>query len=99
VNYKIEFKEQANQDIAEIVKWYSEQRDELDGIFLTELKLLAEQLQSNPYTFQIRRKNIRLGMFKRFPYIIAYQIEDKNVIIYSVTHQHSKKIYQRIKKK
>ncbi len=99
MNYKIEFKEQASQDIIEIVKWYSEQRDGLDDIFFTELELLTEQLQSNPYTFQVRRKNIRLGILKRFPYVIAYQIEYKKVIIFSITHQHSKKIYTRIKKK
>lgn len=101
MNYKIEFKEQAREDIAEIVQWYNEQRDGLGDTFLTELKSVAEHLGANPYTYQVRRKNIRLGILKRFPYIIAYQIEDQNVIIYSVTHthQHSEKIYKRVKKK
>lgn len=52
MNYKIEFKEHARQDIAEIVKWYTEQREGLGDVFLTELKLLREQLHSNPYIYR-----------------------------------------------
>ena len=99
MSYKIEFKEQAREDIAEIVQWYEKQRNGLGDIFLAEFKQFIIQLSSNPYIYQVRRKNIRLSILKRFPYIIAFQVEQTQVIVYGVFHQHqnSKKIYKRIK--
>lgn len=101
MSFKIEFKEQAREDIAIIVQWYDEQRDGLGDSFLTELRQFIDQLSFNPHIYQVRRKNTRLGILKRFPYIIAYQIENKSIIIFSIIHQHQhpQKKFQRIKKK
>lgn len=56
MNYKVEFKEQAREDIAKIVQWYEEQRDGLGDTFLTEFKQVVIRLNSNPYIHQVRRK-------------------------------------------
>ena len=52
MSYKIEFKEQAREDIAIIVQWYDEQNYGLGDSFLTELKQFIDQLSSFPYIYQ-----------------------------------------------
>jgi len=67
MTFEIFFKEQAREDTAETYEWYNSQKEGLGDRFLAELNLTIKQIGVNPHIFQVRRKNIRLGLLKRFP--------------------------------
>ena len=93
MSYIIVFKEQAKENIAIATQWYENRRVGLGNKLLKELNKAIEQLHKNPNIYQIRRKNIRLALLQQFPYLMVYEIIEKQVIIYNVlhTHRHPKK--------
>ena len=88
MSFIIFFKEQAREDVAKSFEWYDSQKPGLGDRFLSELHQTINQIGRNPHLFQVQRKNIRLGLLKRFPYLIAYEIEEKQIIIYKIIHAH-----------
>jgi hypothetical protein len=76
--YSIVFKEQARTDISRAVKWYEEQQIGLGDRFLSDLQKLLIRISKNPFLYQVRRKNIRLGLLKIFPYLLAYEARRNN---------------------
>jgi len=84
----VTFKEHAREDIARAFEWYDSLKSGLGDRFLTELNRAINQIGRNPNLFQVRRKNIRLGLLRLFPYLIVYEIEGNQIIIYKVIHAH-----------
>ena len=88
MSFIISFKEQAREDVAKSFEWYDSQKSGLGDRFLTELNQTINQIALNPHLFQVRRKNIRLGLLKHFPYLIVYEIEEKQIVIFKIIHAH-----------
>lgn len=66
--------------------WYREINPELAKKFYLSFKECLNIIKSNPLIFQIRYDEVRIKMFKTFPYLIHYQIIDNLIIIQSVCH-------------
>jgi hypothetical protein len=60
---------------------------------------LIYYLETNPYLSKQQYGDIRQAPMKRFPYVVLFRIESKQVFIFSVfnCHQSPKKIKKRIK--
>ena len=86
MKYTLLIKEEADLDITEAYKWHEDKRKDLGGEFLIELDEYFSFLENNPYLCQVRYKSYRLFPLKRFPYLIVYEIDNENVIVYSVFH-------------
>jgi plasmid stabilization system protein ParE len=84
--YKVFFKQETLVDITEIANWYNEKRNGLGNEFLEELELSIKIIKANPYKYQIQKKEIRQAILNRFPYLIMFEIEEGEIIIYSVLH-------------
>lgn len=98
--FQIEVKEEAKQDIAEAMQWYAVKAENLEKKFLKAIEETLLRIQRHPLAFKRIYKKFRQTAVKRFPYIIVYEPDQKNVVIYSVfnTWQHPKKKFQRIKR-
>lgn len=98
--FKIEVKEEAKADIADAMQWYASKAENLDRRFLAAVETTLSKIQRNPFAFKKIYKKIRQTAVKSFPYVILYEPEQNNVVIYSVfnTWQHPKKKIQRVKK-
>ena len=68
--------------------------------FVAAIEAALSVIQRNPFAFKKIYKKFRQTAVKSFPYIIIYEPEQTNIVIYSVfnTWQHPKKKLQRIKK-
>jgi plasmid stabilization system protein ParE len=86
MNYKLVFKEEADQEIRESFIWYEQQRSGLGESFLTEVDRSIDLILNNPYQYAIRHNNKRAAVLKRFPFIIAYEVIENEVIVYAVFH-------------
>jgi plasmid stabilization system protein ParE len=97
--FNIEVKDEAKQDIADAMSWYASKVEDLDKRFLEAVEETLLRIRRNPFAFKKVYKKFRQSTVKRFPYVILYEPEQKNVVIYSVfnTWQHPKKKLSRLK--
>lgn len=97
--FSIEVKDEAKQDIADAKRWYASRVDNLDKRFLKAVEEALVRIQRNSFAFKKVYKKFRQTAVKKFPYVILYEPEYNNVVIYSVfnTWQHPKKKIRRFK--
>ena len=94
MSYAVVFKEEAQKDISEAYNWYESKLANLGEGFLAELEVYVKTLEREPQIFQIRNANRRYCPLKRFPYLIVYEIEQKEIVVYAVfnTYQHPSRL-------
>jgi plasmid stabilization system protein ParE len=83
---KVVVKEEVYSDLLQIVKWYEAKSPEIALAFLDEWEQSLTFVSENPFAFQIKFKNFRHSKVTRFPYLIIFEIENAEIIIYSVIH-------------
>lgn len=82
--YNIIIRLLATTEIIEAFDWYETQRAGLGNEFLDELDSFYERLRRNPLTYSYYEKPVRQGKLKRFPYLVIYEVIQKEIVIYSV---------------
>jgi len=82
-NYKVS--EEAEEDMYEAYIWYERQKAGLGEEFLESLDRAQQSILQNPVTYRTRyKKKVRAFLVGRFPYLILYVLENKNVNVISV---------------
>jgi plasmid stabilization system protein ParE len=101
MSYKVIFKEEAVSDIFEARGWYETRRIGLGDELINEIEDYVKVLEADTQIYQVRNKNRRYCPLKRFPYIIVYEVESQEIIIYAVfnTYQHPTRLEMRSGKK
>jgi toxin ParE1/3/4 len=92
--YNYQLSDEADLDVEDGYLWYESQREGLGEIFLESLDQAKQAITNNPKTYRIRyKKKVRSYIMARFPYMILYVVEGKNINVISVfnTNQHSQK--------
>lgn len=84
MKYTLEIKEEAVHDMQEAYDYYEERKPGLGERFLDTLETYIERVQKHPLHYQIRIKPYREALIKDFPYLIIYEIEENNIIIYAI---------------
>ena len=88
INYTLEIKEEAEEEISDAFTWYEDQKEGLGSELIDILDDYFEILKDNPFLFQIASGDERVAVVRKFPYKIVYGIESDKVIVYSVFHTH-----------
>lgn len=90
-----------DDDIADATEWYELQQKGLGEKFIEDWETTVEYIISNPNAYQRKLKQYRHAYFKKFPYLIVYELERTNIIIYGVvnTKTHPKKWRLKTKRK
>lgn len=76
----------AATQIAEAQIWYNTKKQGLGEAFLVALEDVFQIIISNPLIFQVKHKQIRCGLLKRFPYGVFYLIDSTRIVVVSVFH-------------
>ena len=85
MHYKFRLTQEAEQDVLEGYLWYEKKRKGLGAEFLTALDMAEKAIVSNPRTFPFRyKKKLRGFVVSRFPYLILYLLDNRNIIVFSV---------------
>lgn len=66
--------------------WYEEQQLGLGELFLTELDVCYDKLETLPAVYAKIKKNFRQIILKTFPYVVVFEIIKNEVIVYAVFH-------------
>jgi len=82
-NYKLSL--EAEDDMLEAFLWHEEQRTGLGEEFLESLDKARQFILLNPVAYRLRyKKKVRAFLVDRFPYLILYVVEKKDVNVISV---------------
>ncbi len=82
--YRIE----AERDVAEARKWYTQQGSNLGHAFQAALQRAEKVLRRHPAAFPIAHGEYRRMVLRRFPYAVYYRpLDDARLEIVAVLHQ------------
>ncbi|MCB9201479.1 MAG: type II toxin-antitoxin system RelE/ParE family toxin [Flavobacteriales bacterium] len=81
INYKIRLSDIADQEINKAIEYYKNQSQTGELNFKKQLNQALNTLEINPF-FQFRYKNIRAIPFKSLPYLVFFEIDENDKIIY-----------------
>ena len=82
--YKLALRSEAERSIDLGIEWYENQKSGLGLRFLLEVEKYLKKITEHPKHYQVRRKPYREAPLKVFPFVIIYEIVEKEVVVYSV---------------
>ena len=80
------FSRAAKRDIDLAFVWYEQQRPGLGDDFLAAVEECIQRIKRNPEMYAIVRKDLRVALVARFPYLIVYRLLPGRIRISAVVH-------------
>ncbi|MBK7129472.1 MAG: hypothetical protein IPM74_06840 [Crocinitomicaceae bacterium] len=84
--YKIIILEQAITEIADSCLYYNKRVPGLGFDFEDEVFELLELIKDNPLLFPVKFVNFHEAVVTRFPFVITYEVCEKQIIVTAVFH-------------
>lgn len=84
--YKIIVLEQAVSELENACEYYNEQIGGLGFEFEEEIFSILELIKNNPLLFPIKFAHIHEAVVRRFPFVITYEIIEKQIIVSAIFH-------------
>jgi len=99
--YNILLKEEAKADIKDAYDYYENQSENLGYYFITDLENTLKDIQKAPRGYTSKYNPFRKIPLSIFPFIIMYELEGDDIVVYLVfnTSQDPKKLAKKLKKK
>jgi plasmid stabilization system protein ParE len=86
VSGPVRFKPSAERDVERAFIWYEEHGPGIGDEFLGEIAAAVTRIVENPRAHQIVRGRIRRAVVHRFPYLIFYVIDPREVVVLACMH-------------
>lgn len=80
----LKFTLQANIDTIVAFEFYESRRKNLGELFLNELNTCYNSILLNYTTYKIVHKTFRQAVVRKFPFVILYTVDEKNIVIIAV---------------
>jgi plasmid stabilization system protein ParE len=85
--YKLEIREEADEEIYEAFSWYEQQSPGLGDRFIGELEVVFQKITSAPQHYKIARSVFRQASVRSFPFVVYFEIyKNAIIVVYSVFH-------------
>lgn len=81
------FRAVVKQELDEIVAYYEVRKPGLGLLLLDVTDILLKRIQTNPFQFQVRHKNIRKAGLIDFPYNIYFRVYRNKIVVLGILHQ------------
>ncbi len=85
-SYKLLILERAVLELEDACVYYNEQVLGLGYEFEEEIVVLLELIKDNLLLFPVKFAHIHEAVVKRFPFVINYEISEKQVIVSAIFH-------------
>lgn len=79
---------EAEADVAQVLRWYSERSSDFGGDFLACFEAVVRQLEEFPQIAPIVHPPFRRALLRRFPYCVFYHLEPDAAVIVGCFHAH-----------
>ena len=84
MKYDLIIKEPVNTEITEAYNYYEDKQEKLGHALLDAIEEALQELKSNPLGYQNKYNVYRTKLVRPFPYILIYEIRDKEIIVYQL---------------
>ncbi len=84
--YNLVIKQEAKEEITEAYNWYESKQNKLGERLISVLDDYFATIKKNPEQFPKVLNDMRQATIKKFPYIIIFEIDNNDVIVYAVFH-------------
>lgn len=84
---------QAQAELDEAVRWYSQQATGLGESFLVEFLRVIQLIERHPTGWHPLSVATRRCRFRRFPYGVIYSVDEDSVLVLAVAHLHRRPAY------
>jgi plasmid stabilization system protein ParE len=82
--YKIKITPSAIIDLEKAIEYYNTEQKGLGKRFHVSIKKIFTQLVKVPASGSFMYDTVRYRVVKKFPFIILYEVIDKNIIVYRI---------------
>ena len=91
--YNLVIKQEAKDEITEAYNWYKNKQNELGERLISVLDDYFSTIKKNPKQFPKVLNDMRQATIKKFPYIIIFEIENNDIVVFAVfnTNQNPEK--------
>ena len=90
MSWRVEFRPEVEEDVAEAAAWYEARQPGLGAAFVEELIVVWDALAENPFANSRRhpKRDIRWHYPERFPYRVVYEVREREeaVTVVAVLH-------------
>ena len=88
----------AEEEATRAACWYEDQLPGLGDEFLVEIKFILEKIEKSPQQFGLletlkSNRDIRRHVLRRFPFMVIYEICEKEIVVLAVAHTSRKPNY------
>ena len=84
--YTLVIKHRALIMAADAYEWYNQQQDGLGETFLAALESAYTKILKYPASYGFIENGFRRIRLRRFPFVVIYEIIEKELIVYAVFH-------------
>lgn len=85
MEYNLEFSAEAEIELHTILCYF--EALEIADKFKTEFHAELTQIQENPFQYQVRYRDVRIGHLARFKYSIHFFVDEKSIIVLRILNQ------------
>ena len=78
----------SDQELDDAVEYYNDQQQNLGKLFFKEFIRATNLITKFPKTWKKVGKHTHKINIKRFPYVILYAIDNNDIVITCIAHQH-----------
>ena len=86
MTYQLEITREAKLDIQDAWIWYENNKAGLGDDFILNLEAGISQITRQPLTHEVKYKEVRVCLLRRFPYKIMYTILETKILVLAVLH-------------
>ena len=83
---KVIFRPEAEDELIEAIDWYEARSPGLGAELLRCVDACVERMIRQPESYPIVHRETRMGIVRRFPYLVLYRISDEAISIIAVFH-------------
>lgn len=76
----------AFEELEQAKDWYERINDNLGQAFFEDWKRVSDFIHRYPFHSQVRKGVYRYAYFKRFPYVIVYEVTRTEIAVFRVVH-------------
>lgn len=85
---KLNIRREAEQDIDYAFGWYRINAPHVANRFLDALDAVFALIVERPELFPVAYRDLRRATVRRFPFSVYYRVNDADVTVFAVLHQH-----------
>lgn len=84
--YRVVIPESVYEELNEVALYYEAQQTNLGVKFLNDWENTMERLSKSPFMYQRKIKEFRSALLEHFPYLLIFEAEGSNILIYRLIH-------------